>query len=142
MNTTRPSISPTFQTPQYVLLDINRRIGPKVRPLKSGVECSPIYGFGNKLLYDKFRVSTNQPLIPYPLVKRYLTKLIEEAGDKLLLVILDATGPTDQEIFGVTIASVLDAQNSGAKELVAEYRLTYDLATVTYDVDELPSTGS
>ncbi len=127
----------SFSTPQYVLMDVNRRIGPKIQPLTSGQVCSPIYGFTNKLLYDRFRLNTPQQLIPYPLVKRYLTQLIEESGEKLLLVVFDAVGPDDPVLYAATTAAVLEAQSNGEKQIASSHQLTIDPGTKTYRVEAI-----
>jgi hypothetical protein len=123
-----------LSTPQYVLLDINRRIGPKLEPSDSKTPTTAIYGFTNKPLYDAFRLNTKQPLIPYPLVKRYLTKMIEEAGDSLSLIVLDANGPDQSMLQAAAIADVLAAHVKGEKNIASSHQLILNAATSSYRV--------
>ena len=77
-------------TPNYVLIDGNLRIGPKVLPLDAGMGCSAIYGFSEKGAYDRFCANSQLALKPYPLVKGYLRNQIDALGEALKLVVIDA----------------------------------------------------
>ena len=83
-------------TPRYVLLDGDRRLGPKVIPLDLGVMCSVIYGFSDKGLYDRFCGNSDLALKPYPLVEGYLRNQVGGSGSKLKLVVFDAEGPRER----------------------------------------------
>jgi hypothetical protein len=122
----------TLATPQYVLMDVNRRIGPAMKPSGETLPNLSIYGFANKSLYDAFRLNTSQPLIPYPLVKRYLTKMIDDAGDALSLIVLDANHPAEPTLQAATVQAVLEAQNKGEKQIAASHQLDFDAATKSY----------
>ena len=74
------------------VLDGNRYIGPKVVPLRSGMECSTIYGFSSRGPYGKFGRNSEPGLTPYPLVKVYLRSQVGAPGVSLQLVVLDAAG--------------------------------------------------
>ena len=124
-----------YSTPQYVLLDVNRRIGPKLKPSDSKTGHTAIYGFTDKSFYDAFRLNTTQPLIPYPLVKRYLTKMIEDAGDTLSLIVIDASGPSELTLHAAAIADVLEAHVKGDKKVSATHQLTFDAASSSYKVN-------
>lgn len=134
MTATLTSSVTVLSTPQYVLLDVNRRIGPKLTPSDSKTSITAIYGFTNKPLYDAFRLNTKQPLIPYPLVKRYLTKMIEEAGDSLSLIVLDANGPDQPVLQAAAIADVLEAHVKGVKTITSTHQLTLDTSSSSYCV--------
>jgi hypothetical protein len=123
-------------TPNYVLMDGNFRIRPKVVRLDAGIECSPIYGFSDKVPYDKFCTNSQQALKPYPLVTGYLRNQIDAPGDSLKLVVIDAAGPTEPYLHAATIEAVLEAQESCAAHVTAAYRLTFDKKANAYRVDE------
>jgi len=123
-------------TPNYVLIDGNLRIGPKVVPLDAGMECSAIYGFSDKGPHDKFCANSQRALKPYPLVKGYLRNQIDAPGDSLKLVVIDATGPSESYLRAATICAVLEAQESHAAHVTAAYRLTFDAGANAYRVDE------
>jgi hypothetical protein len=121
--------------PNYVLIDGNLRIGPKVVPLDAGIECSAIYGFSDKGPYDKFCTNSQLALKPYPLVKGYLRNQID-APDSLKLVVIDAAGPSEPCLHAATMEAVLQAQKSCAAHVTAAYRLTFDEEANAYRVDE------
>ncbi len=121
-------------TPNYVLIDGNLRIGPKVVRLDASTECSAIYGFSDKGPYDKFCAHSQQALKPYPLVKRYLRNQLDAPDDSLKLVVLDAAGPSEAYLDAATIEAVLEAQESHVAHVTAAYRLTFDEAANAYRV--------
>jgi hypothetical protein len=123
-------------TPHYVLLDANRRIGPTVVPLRSGSECSPIYGFSDKGPYDKFCMNSERALTPYPLVKVYLRSQAGAPGDGLQLVVLDAAGPGDPILYAATKEAVLEAQENRMNHVTVAYRLIFDQEADAYRVEE------
>lgn len=124
-------------TPKYVLMEGNRPIGPDVVPFDLGRDCLPVYGFSNPGAYDKFRSSANRPLIPYPLVKVYLRMQAGAAGDGLKLVVLDAAGPRKSPLCAATMDAVLKAQETGERQVTAEYRLTFDQEAGAYRLEEV-----
>ena len=121
-------------TPNYVLIDGDLRIGPKVVPLDAGMECSAIYGFSDKRPYDKFCANSQLALKPYPLVKGYLRNQIDAPDDSLKLVVSDAAGPSEPYLHAATIEAVLGAQESRAAHVTAAYRLTFDEEANAYRV--------
>ena len=123
-------------TPNYVLIDGNLRIGPKVLPLDAGMGCSAIYGFSDKGPYDRFCANSQLALKPYPLVKGYLRNQMEAPGDSLKLVVIDAAGASEPNLHAATIEAVLEAQESRAAHVTAAYRLTFDEEANAYRVDE------
>lgn len=123
-------------TPYYVLMDGNRRIGPKVVRLPSGIECSPIYGFSGKGPYDKFCTNAQLALKPYPLVKLYLRSQAETPDDGLKLVVLDAAGPREPCLHAATMEAALEAQENRAPQVIAAYRLLFDQEANAYRVEE------
>ena len=123
-------------TPCYVLMDGNRRIGPKVLPLHSGIDCSPIYGFSNKDLSDKFCMNSQLPLTPYPLVKVYLRNQATAPGDGLKLVVIDAAGPREPHVRATTMEAVLEAQENRTTHVTVAYRLMFDQEADAYRVED------
>jgi hypothetical protein len=117
-------------------MDENRRIGPKVMQLHTGIAWSAIYGFADKGPYDRFRTNSELALKPYPLVKGYLRNQARAPGDGLNLVVLDAAGPGAACLHAATIEVVLEAQEKKTTHLTAEYRLILDQEANTYRVDE------
>lgn len=58
-----PMTTVDASTPNYVLIDGRRRIGPKIVSSDAGLECSAIYGFSDRGPYDKF-CANSQALKP------------------------------------------------------------------------------
>ena len=125
-------------TPYYVLMDGHKRIGPKVIKLQSGIECSLIYGFSDKRLYDTFCVNSERTLIPYPLVKNYLQNQAVEVGNGLKLIVIDADAPSTPCVHAATMEAVLDAQEQRATHVNAAYRLIFDQAADAYSLEAVP----
>jgi hypothetical protein len=119
-------------------MDGNRRIGPSVSPLNSGIECSAVYGFSQKGLYDNFCSHSQLELKPYPLVKGYLRNQDGAAGNDLKLVVVDAAGPDEPYLYAATMALVLEAQEKRTHEVTTEYRLIFDREANAYRVEENP----
>ena len=86
-----PTSTVAASTPNYVLIDGNLRIGPKILPLDFGTECWAIYGFSSKSTYDRFCSNSQRALKPYPLVPGYLRNQMDAPGDRLKLVVMDAS---------------------------------------------------
>ena len=126
-------------TPQYVLMDEKRRIGPTLMPLLSGVEFAAVYGFSGKRAYDKFCESSRLTLQPYPLVEGYLRNQADAPGDGLKLLVVDATGPHDPCLHAATIEAVLEAQANRTTSIKAEYRLLFDQNANAYRMEESAS---
>jgi hypothetical protein len=123
-------------TPYYVLMDGNRRIGPTVMQLHSGIECSPIHGFSDKGTYDKFCMNCQLVLTPYPLTKFYLREQAGAPGDGLKLVVVDAAGPREHYLRAATMEAVLEAQENQTTHVTAAYRLMFDQEADAYKVEE------
>lgn len=130
-----PMIAVAGGTPYYVLMDGNRRIGPKVVQSRTGTECSAIYGFAGKSLYDKFCAQSQQTLMPYPLLKGYLRNHIGSPGDDVELVVLDAAGPGEPFLHAATMAAVLEAQEKRTPHVTAAFRLIFDQQAHVYRVE-------
>ena len=127
-----------FDTPYYVLMEDDRRAGPRVVPLDSASECVVIYGFSDKAPYDKFCTNSELALKPYPLVKGYLRNQLGASSDDLKLVVLDASGPREPCLQAATMEAVLEAQENPAARVNAGYRLMLDPQADAYRVEEAP----
>ena len=120
------------RTPRYVLLDGNRRLGPKVIPLDSEGECSVIYGFSDKGPYDRFCGNSDLALRPYPLVEGYLRNQVGVSDGDLKLIVLDADGPRARCLHAATMEAVLQAQENRIAHLTTAYQLVLDQQANAY----------
>jgi len=127
------------KTPNDVLLDGKQRIGPEVQALHSGEMCVAIYGFSGKQPYDAFCEKSERALTPYPLVKGYLRNQLEDAGDTLLLVVVDAVGPHESHLNAASMQSVLEAQENRSSQITVSFRLTRDEQSQAYRVEKSSS---
>ena len=132
-----PMIAVLGATPYYVLMDGKRRIGPIVVRLQTGAECSPIYGFSDKNLYDKFCMNSQLALTPYPLVKGYLRTRASALDDGLELVVFDAPGPRESYLHAATMEAVLEAHENRKSHVTGAYRLVFDQQAEAYRVEEV-----
>lgn len=124
------------RTPQYVLMEGKERIGPKVASLHGGVACSAIYGFSDKQPYEAFCSHSSLALTPYPLVKFYLQSQVDEGGESLKLVVLDAVESDSDVLYAITMQGALDAHKCGSKSVAIAYRLVFDSVATEYRVLE------
>ena len=131
-----PTKAVVTSTPHYVLLDGNRCIGPKVVALRSGMECSTIYGFSSRGPYGKFCRNSEPGLTPYPLVKVYLRSQVGAPGDSLQLVVVDAAGPRVPYLQAAAMQAVLEALENRTNYVTAAYRLMFDEEISAYRVEE------
>ena len=134
-------------TPCYLLKSGNQPIYPTINFDDPGTTCICAYGFSDKPLYDEFIKNANQPLTPYPLVKRYLANQIAEAnsaetnGVRLSLVILDATDPAQPVVSVAKMAAVLLALQEKAMQIPVEFELGFDPVTASYQIKKRNSKG-
>jgi hypothetical protein len=131
-----PMTAVVADAPYYVLMDQNRRIGPKVLQSPSGIACAAIYGFSDKGPYDKFCRNCQLALTPYPLVKVYLRNQAGALGDGLKLVVVDAAGPHEDCLHAATVEAVLKAQENQMTHVTAAYRLMFDQEAHAYRLEE------
>lgn len=116
----------TSTTPRFVLMAAGKRIGPHISLATQSEKCNAIFAFTDKLCYDKFCLNSKEKLTPYPLVKRFLTDLLESSGDELNLIVLDATEPLQPSIKAVTAERVLQAMNDQAGEVEVTHHMDLD----------------
>ena len=124
-------------TPHYVLLKEHHRVGPKMVPSRSGIECTAIYGFSDKGPYDTFCAHSNQVLMPYPLVKFYLREQTSAVGGSLKLVVIDAVKFDDSCLHAATMEAVLQAHENRLSQMIATHELTFDHESNAYRLDEV-----
>ena len=120
------TIAVSVDTPRYVLMEGNTRIGPRMATTGLEGSGSPIYGFSAPAAYERFRANSEQALTPYPLVKFYLRNRMDEPGGNTELVVSDAVGPRDNTVHAVTVAAVLAALEAGTTRMPAECALEFD----------------
>lgn len=132
-------------TPCYLLKSGNQPIYPTIQFVDPDPVWACVYGFSDKPIYDKFIKSAERLLTPYPLVKGYLTKLIDDAdsgGTKsgcLGYVILDAIDPTQLVLQAATLEAVLTAHLDNATQVPVEVELNFDPVTVSYRLKKCDS---
>ncbi len=131
-----PMTEVVLSTPYFVLMDGSCRIGPNVLPLHSGIECSPIYGFSNKVSYDKFCLRSQQTLTPYPLVKGFLRNQLDVQNNGLKLVVVDADEVREPCLRGATMQAVLEAHEEGTSHVATGYKLMFVQVANAYRVEE------
>ncbi len=131
----------SINTPQYVLLHAKQRISAKVLPLASGQPAMAIYGFSDKQPYDTFCANSELALTPYPLVKGYLHEQITEWSDTLMLVIVDAAGPSASVVNAATMSAVVEAQENKSNSVPIAFTLMLDEPAQAYRLQEI-SRGS
>ena len=132
-------------TPYYVLKSGNQPIYPTIDFDDPDKSCRCVYGFSDKPIYDKFIKSANQLLTPYPLVKGYLTKMIDDQDSRESkrvcpgYVILDATDGVQPVLAAATLAAVLLAHQEKSKQVPIEVELILDPETASYCVKKRDS---
>lgn len=119
--------------PNYVLMDGDLRIGPRVAQLQT--RFAPIYGFSNKSSYEKFTASSQLALVPYPLVKVYLRQQVNASQD-LKLVVIDATDPRQPHLQATTMEAVLEAHETRSPHVTTAHELTFDQTVDAYRVEK------
>lgn len=123
-------------TPHFVLMDGNRRIGPTLVSLSSGMEYSIIYGFSDRGPYRRFCKNSEPGLTPYPLVKVYLRSQVDGPDDRLRLVVVDAVGPRAPYLQAATMEAVLESLENRTTLVTVAYRLMLDQEANGYRVEE------
>ena len=135
-------------TPYYVLKSGNQPIYPTIDFDDPDTSCSCVYGFSDKPIYDKFIKGADQLLTPYPLVKGYLTKMIDDQNSRESkrvcpgYVILDATDGGQPVLAAATIAAVLLAHQEKSKQVPIEVELVFDQDTASYHVKKREAKGA
>ena len=128
MSTTATDVA----TPQYMFRDDDRCLGPICTALRSGMECTAIYGFSDKMHFDIFRENSSSELKPYPLVKVFLRDQAETTEDGLRLMVLDAAKPDAPILHAATMEAVLAVREQRTTKLVSTHTLTFDQSINAY----------
>lgn len=127
---------PTCRTPKYVLHENRQPIGAKSSLGSPGRDCLAMYGFSDKLAFDTFIAGSQRDLRPYPLMKSYLKRILDEEPGKTHLLIIDAADPEDAIVESATLEAVLLARQEGRLYLSIEFHLAFSPATRTYELVE------
>ncbi|WP_339746944.1 hypothetical protein [uncultured Rubinisphaera sp.] len=125
-----------ISTPRYILHFERKPLAPVVSKLLSIQDYHVIYGFSDKIHFDKFIANYQMPLTPYPLVKIHLKNVKESVGNGLNLIAINATGPEAVEVLAATNLEVLEAHIHHHDQVPASYRLKFDSETQAYHVEE------
>ncbi len=124
-------------TPNYMLKDEKRPLGPTCVPLRSGTECSAVYGFSGKMPYDNFLSNSSQPLTPYPMVNVFLRDQAELTDAGLRLIVLDASGTDAESLYAATRGAVRTARETQTTMVMPTHRLTFNPQAGAYQVEEV-----
>lgn len=126
-NETSPS------TPCYVLLQGDGRpSGPRCSE-DAEQACNAVYGFTSRAAYEAFCDGVVEPLRPYPLVCGYLTRVIDHAGIRLIVV--DAPSPTEETLDAALAEERIAGKCDANGRTIAAYRLIRSDETAEYDVE-------
>ncbi|MDB4730365.1 hypothetical protein OAF38_01145, partial [bacterium] len=66
---------------------------------------------------------------------------LEDAGDTLLLVVVDAVGPDESHLNAATMQSVLEAREKQSSQVAVSFRLTRDEQSQAYRVENKSSSS-
>lgn len=130
-----PMTTDAIATPYYMLNEGNCSIGPDCLQFRSGSDYSAVYGFSSKAAFDRFSIKSPQNLVPYPLVKVYLSKHADGTNAGTALLVLDAAGPDEPFLYAATMQDVLDAHLKRTSKVTATHRLTFDQKAGGYRVE-------
>lgn len=120
--------------PRYVLRDGLGYASPRVLQASFEIGSTVLYGFSDKPEYDVFISSSNLLLTPYPLVRGYFERTLD---NKLLqLVALDAGTFQQTLLQATTFEAVLDSLRNQVDTVPVTHRLIIDKASNAYRVEE------
>ena len=124
------------RTPKYVLHENRQPIGAKVSLGSTSGDCVAIYGFSDKPAFDAFIAGSQRDLRPYPLMKSYLKRRLDEEPGKTHLLIIDAADPEDAIAESATAEAVLLARQEERLHLPVDFHLAFSPTTRTYELVE------
>lgn len=130
---------PLLATPNFLLLDGTRRIGPDVTTPDSGRSCTPLYGFSSRACYETFQANSKVNLKPYPLVMVFLRQECDSSDGDLKLMILESARPDEPKLYAALTATVLKARESRAQHVSPDYTLVFDPKSCSYTLNEISS---
>ena len=125
------------KTPRYVLKDGSHPTSPVVEVASAETEPTVIYGFSGKASYDLFWKAQSASLTPFPLVRLFLQNQIDQGGDSLSLVVLDATCPQQEILSAATFQAVAEAFRQNSDTVLASHRLIRSGDSTGYRVEAL-----
>tara|TARA_R110002072_G_scaffold119718_1_gene252605 strand:+ start:3168 stop:3590 length:423 start_codon:yes stop_codon:yes gene_type:complete len=132
----------TSNTPRYVLNDAAFPACPSLTETSPQDHPIVIYGFSNKSQYDVFLKASSLALTPYPLVKRFLEKHVDQNAEEMKLVVVDADSPTQPSVYAATFQNVLEAIRLVSETVNLTHRLILDPTDSTYRVESFSLTAS
>lgn len=122
-------------TPRYVLNDAAYPACPSLTETSLQDHSVVIYGFSDKAKYDIYLKASSLALTPYPLVKRFLEKHVDQNTDETKLVVVDADSPTQPSVDAATFQNVLEAIRLGSETVNLTHKLILDPKTSNYRVE-------
>ena len=125
------------KTPRYVLKDGSHPTSPVVVVDATEVEPTVIFGFSGKASYDLFWKAQSASLTPFPLVRLFLQNKIDQGGNSLSLVVLDATSPQQEILAAATFQAVAEAFRQNSETLPVSHRLIRSGDSTGYRVEAL-----
>lgn len=123
-------------TPKYLLLEGTDPIGPKILPPPSESASTAVYGFSGKKAYDRFVANSDRELRPYPLMEGYLRKQDAEECTSIQLLVLDADGPSQQNVVVVTVQAALQARQADTVEVNEGQQMVFVPESGAYRVSD------
>lgn len=126
------------KTPKYILRDGNNPICPSIALQSSSeTEAKVVFAFSDKPEYDVFLESGSVSLMPYPLVKRFLSERLDSDKSSLQLVVIDATESEQPILFAATFQSVLDSLVTGSDSVAVSHQLMLDPSSHSYTIQAM-----
>ncbi|EKK02000.1 hypothetical protein RBSH_02698 [Rhodopirellula baltica SH28] len=132
----------TSNTPRYVLNDAAYPICPSMTETSLQDHSVVIYGFSDKARYDIYLKASSLALTPYPLVKRFLEKHVDQNADEVQLVVIDPESPTQTPVHAATFQNVLEAMRLGSKTVNLSHKLIFDSKTSKYQAEAISFSAS
>ncbi|MEW4452030.1 hypothetical protein AB1L30_05030 [Bremerella sp. JC817] len=117
-------------------MDEHERVGPRLEEGTSHSSRQVLYGFSDSDAYERFRSHSTNDYRPYPLVKGYLREQLQSDSERIGLIVLDAVSARDEQLNAAAMDNVLQALEASDAKVGSRYRLTYDAATLAYQVSE------
>lgn len=110
-------------TPYYVLLAGAVPFSPRMIETTTFHSAIVLFGFSDKMPYDRFQANTRQGLTPFPLVKRTMASHL--AARNRCLVVVDAVSPNDILLYAASMQSVLLAHETKASHVPLDCELAF-----------------
>jgi len=129
------------RAPRYVLLHDRIPDGPSMTQTSEG-EVTAVYGFSDKPEYDAFLRENLTALAPYPLVKGFLKRQLEEGHEVLRLVVLNATSSKQTILQAATFQAIVESFELNRDTVEVSYELEFDETSGSYLVHSLAAMPS